>query len=139
MLSVFVRCLDIFCIFCSNFIFALFDHVFTKVFADGSQIYLYLCSNFVFALFDQIFAERSQIYLAAPDCESGKFSCGAYKWNSTYCIPPNYRWVLLIPPNYWLVGYSTYHFDETSKLSSNCDNTIGMRIICRNNRYELHI
>jgi hypothetical protein len=26
-----------------------------------------------------------------PDCESGKFSCGAYKWNSTYCIPPNHR------------------------------------------------
>jgi len=26
-----------------------------------------------------------------PDCESGKFSCGNYKWNATYCIPPHYR------------------------------------------------
>ena len=55
---------------CSTFVFALFDQVFAKVFADRSQIYLYLCSNFVFALFDQIFAkvfaDRSQIYLAAP-------------------------------------------------------------------------
>ena len=31
------------------------------------------------------------LFSAPPDCESGKFSCGAYKWNSTYCIPPNYR------------------------------------------------
>jgi hypothetical protein len=31
------------------------------------------------------------LFAAPPDCEAGKFSCGAYKWNSTYCIPPNYR------------------------------------------------
>lgn len=28
---------------------------------------------------------------APPDCESGKFSCGEYKFNATYCIPPHYR------------------------------------------------
>ena len=28
---------------------------------------------------------------APPDCESGKFSCGDYKFNATYCVPPHYR------------------------------------------------
>ena len=32
------------------------------------------------------------IYVSAPpDCEAGKFSCGTYKFNSTYCIPQYYR------------------------------------------------
>ena len=30
-------------------------------------------------------------FSAPPDCESGKFSCGDYKFNSTYCIPPHFR------------------------------------------------
>ena len=28
---------------------------------------------------------------APPDCESGKFSCGDYKFNKTYCIAPHWR------------------------------------------------
>lgn len=34
---------------------------------------------------------REICFSAPPDCESGKFSCGDYKFNSTYCIPPHFR------------------------------------------------
>ncbi len=32
------------------------------------------------------------MFTAPPDCESGKFTCGAYSYNQTYCIPPHYRY-----------------------------------------------
>ena len=34
---------------------------------------------------------RKICFSAPPDCESGKFSCGDYKFNSTYCIQPHFR------------------------------------------------
>lgn len=28
---------------------------------------------------------------AAPDCDSGQFTCSQYKFNHTSCIPPHFK------------------------------------------------
>ena len=38
-----------------------------------------------------ISCNKTILISAPPDCEAGKFSCGDYKFNATYCIQPHFR------------------------------------------------
>ena len=44
-----------------------------------------------FICFSWYFKTLLFLISAPPDCEAGKFSCGDYKFNATYCIQPHLR------------------------------------------------
>ena len=56
--------------------------------ANSLLLVLYSVPQVLFLSIDNMF---SVYFSAAPECDAGQWSCSAYKFNNTNCIPSHHR------------------------------------------------